>query len=240
MGAFDLTIGPLLLGFAFNLYLYGFVFNQYLTYKTTKFDDRIWLQVLVTTLFVIDTSQTAVEFYAVWYFLVENYTNPSVSNYVFWMLPFCGASTAISALIVQTFLIRRLYRLTEQFWLHVFLILAAVVACLAGVTTAIWCGIISDAYQLAPVIPLAIVWYTIVAGVDIIITVTLSRALWRSKTGYPATNTIIHRCIRASIQSGLFSSVFAVANLVGFVLWNNTHINLIFAWPLGRIHSNVS
>ncbi|KAH8818898.1 hypothetical protein DL96DRAFT_1534396 [Flagelloscypha sp. PMI_526] len=238
MGAFDLTIRGLLLGFFINLYLYGFVLNQYLTYKTTKFDDPMWLRILVAALFVVDTSQTAVELYAVWYFLIENYTNPSVLNYVIWMLPFCCVTTAISALIVQIFLINRLYRLTRQFWLYVLLTSAAVVACLCGTVACIWCGIIFDATKLAPVIPLAIAWLAIVASVDIAITVTLSRALWRCKTGLSRTNTIINRCIKASIQSGLFSSVIAIANLAGFVFWNNTYINLIFGWPSGRIYSN--
>ncbi|KAH8824758.1 hypothetical protein DL96DRAFT_1467635, partial [Flagelloscypha sp. PMI_526] len=85
-----------------------------------------------------------------------------------------------------------------------------------------------------------IAWLSAVAGVDIVITVALSRALWRSKTGFPGTDTIINRCIRASIQSGLFSSVFALAGLAAFVFWGNTHANMIFGWPSGRIYSNVS
>ncbi|KAH8818910.1 hypothetical protein DL96DRAFT_375486 [Flagelloscypha sp. PMI_526] len=238
MGAFDLTIGGLFLGFAINLYLYGFVLNQYLTYKTTKFDDLIWLRVLVAVLFVVDTSHTAVSFYAVWYFLVDNYTNPNVLEHVLWMLPFCCVTTAISALIVQSFLINRLYRLTRQFWLYVILTFAAVIAFVCGVVGCIWCGIIFDATKLAPVIPLAIAWLALLACIDMAITVTLSRALWQCKTGFLRTNTIIHRCIRASIQSGLFSSVFAIADIMGFVFWNNTYIYIVFGWPAGRIYSN--
>ncbi|KAH8818961.1 hypothetical protein DL96DRAFT_376897 [Flagelloscypha sp. PMI_526] len=238
MGEFDLTIGPMLLGFSFNLYLYGFVLNQYLAYKTTRFNDPIWLRALVATSFVVDTTQTAVELYAVWYFLVENYTNPSVLNNIVWMLPFCCVTTAISALIVQTFLITRLYRLTRRFWLYIILTIAAVVASMCGVIGCIWCGIIFDATKLASVTPLAITWMSILPIVDTAITVTLSRALWRSKTGFPKTNTIIHRCIRASIQSGLFSSVIAIAILASFLFWSNAYTNLIFGWPSGRIYSN--
>ncbi|KAH8818935.1 hypothetical protein DL96DRAFT_376096 [Flagelloscypha sp. PMI_526] len=237
MGAFDLSIG-FLLGLSFDLYLYGFVFNQYLTYKTTKFNDRLLLRATVATLFVIDTSQVAVELYTVWYFLVENYINPSVLTYVFWMLPLCGVTTAISALIVETFLINRLYRLTKRFWLYIVLIVAAAVASVFGAVAGILSGVIKDVNKLTLVIPLEIVWLATVAGVDIVITVSLSRALWRRKTGYPGSDTIINRCIRASVQSGLFSSVFALASLAGFVFLTNTHVNLIFGFPSERIYSN--
>ncbi|KAH8818930.1 hypothetical protein DL96DRAFT_1820292, partial [Flagelloscypha sp. PMI_526] len=220
----------------FSLYLYGFVFNQYLTYKTTKFDDRIWLRAIVAVLFVVDTSQVAVELYTVWYFLVENYTNPGVLNNLFWMLGFLGITTGISALVVQTFLINRLYRFTRLRWLFTILIFATITAFLCGALVGI--SILVDAIKLIPVIPLEIAWLTTVAGVDIVITVALSRALWRSKTGFPGTDTVINRCIRASIQSGLFSSVFALASLAAFVSWGNTHINLVFGFPSGRIYSN--
>ncbi|KAH8818932.1 hypothetical protein DL96DRAFT_375953 [Flagelloscypha sp. PMI_526] len=238
MGAFDLTIGGFLMGLSFDLYLYGFVFNQYLAYKTTKFDDPLLLRIIVAALFVIDTSQVAVELYTVWYFLVENYANPNVLNHVFWTLPLCGVTTAISALIVETFLINRLYQLMKRFWLCIVLVVAAAVASLFGAAAGIWSGVIKDINKLTLVIPLEIVWLSTIASVDIVINVTLSRTLWRSKAGFPGTDTIINRCIRASIQSGLFSSVFALASLAGFVFWTNTHVNLIFGFPLGRIYSN--
>ncbi|KAH8818933.1 hypothetical protein DL96DRAFT_1715206 [Flagelloscypha sp. PMI_526] len=235
MGAFNLAVGSYLLGLSFDLYLYGFVFNQYLTYKNTKFDDRIWLRAIVATLFVVDTSQVAVELYTVW---VENYTNPSALNHLFWMLGVFGVGTALSASIVQTFLINRLYQLTRQFWLYIVLIFVTIAAFLCGAIAGFWVGIFVDATKPIPVIPLEIAWLATVAGVDIVITVTLSRALWRSKTGFLATDTNINRCIRASIQSGLFSSVFALAGLAAFAFWGNTHVNMIFGWPSGRIYSN--
>ncbi|KAH8789458.1 hypothetical protein DL96DRAFT_793252 [Flagelloscypha sp. PMI_526] len=98
-------------------------------------------------------------------------------------------------------------------------------------------GLVVDLTKLAPLIPWVIVWLAIEAAVDIVITAILSRALWRSRTGLARTNTVIHRCIKAAIQSGLFSSVFAFASLFTFALWNTTYLYTIFSWPLGRIYS---
>ncbi|KAH8833064.1 hypothetical protein DL96DRAFT_1552101 [Flagelloscypha sp. PMI_526] len=167
---------------------------QYVAYASLKFHDPLWLRTLVVILFVIDTSQTIVELYGIWYFAVENYTNPGV--------------------------------------------LAAAGACLFGVIACTKVGLLADVTKFVPLIPLVIVWLALEAGLDIIITTILSRALWRSKTGLARTNTIIHRCIRAAIQSGLFTSVFAFADLVGFVFWTDTYLYIIFGWPLGRIYSS--
>ncbi|KAH8827472.1 hypothetical protein DL96DRAFT_1250968 [Flagelloscypha sp. PMI_526] len=238
MGAFDLTIGALLLGCSFNVYLYGLATYQYVTYATLGFDDPIWLRALVAILFAIDTSQTIIEIYGLWHLGVENYANPSVLTNVFWFWPFCGMAISVSAVIVQGFFLHRLQGLTRQVWLCGFLALLVTGVWLTGVITSIKSALLDDVIEFAPLVPLVTAWLALETGVDIIITVTLSRALWRSKTGMAATNTIIHRCIRAAVQSGLFPSVFAFACLLSFILWTDTYLYMIFGLPLGRIYSN--
>ncbi|KAH8836164.1 hypothetical protein DL96DRAFT_110423 [Flagelloscypha sp. PMI_526] len=238
MGTFDLTLGPLLLGLSLNLYLHGVVSYQYMSYATMKFNDPIWLQVLVALLFVLDTSQTYVEVYGVWYFAVENYTNPSVLSDIIWITPFCVVATAVSTLIVQAFLIRRLCLLTRQVWLCAPLLMAAVAASLCAIATTPRAWIIGDLSKFSVLIPLNTAWLCLEAGVDIIVTVTLSRVLWKSKTGLARTDTVINRCVKAAIQSGLFSSVFAVLHFLAFIFWSENYLYAIFHWPLGRIYSN--
>ncbi|KAH8824619.1 hypothetical protein DL96DRAFT_214516 [Flagelloscypha sp. PMI_526] len=238
MGAFNTSVGAILLGFSLNMYLYGFVTYQYLVYKTTNFDDPIWLRSLVAILFVIDTSQTVAQFYGAWHYVVENYANPSALIHAIRILPFISVASALTALFVQVYLINRLYRLTGLFWLFFFLVFAAVAACLCGVIAIAWAGLTYDAAKWASIIPLIITWRGTEAGVDVAITVALSTILWRSKTGFTRTNTILNRCIRTSIQSGLFSSLVAVADLVVFALWPVSYLYTIPCWPLGRIYTN--
>ncbi|KAH8800579.1 hypothetical protein DL96DRAFT_1776316 [Flagelloscypha sp. PMI_526] len=257
MGVFQETIGATLLGFSLkktltwkrSLYLYGIVSYQYLTYKNTKFEDPIWLRekpfflsfqsrVLVAILFVIDTALTAVEFYAVWYFTVENYTNPSVLGQTIWITPVACVLTAISSSIVQAFWIHRLYRLTKQRWLCGFLVLGAAASSLCGIIESIKIGMLIDITKFAALIPLTTAWLATEAGVDILITIALSRALWKNKTQSARTNALINRCIMTSIQSGLFTSVFAIACLLAFILSPKTYLYAIFAWPLVKTYSN--
>ncbi|KAH8827506.1 hypothetical protein DL96DRAFT_1251879 [Flagelloscypha sp. PMI_526] len=199
MGAFHLTIGPLLLGLSLNLYLYGIVSYQYLSYATMEFDDPMWLQVLVSLLFVLDTSQTVSELYGVWFFAVENYANPSVLSDIIWVTLFCGLATVASTLVVQTFLINRLYRFTRQFWFCVFLFLAAFAASICALVDCIMAWLLGDITKFAILIPLNTAWLCIEAGVDIIITAVLCKALWQSRTGLARTDTVINRCVRAAI-----------------------------------------
>ncbi|KAH8824030.1 hypothetical protein DL96DRAFT_245139 [Flagelloscypha sp. PMI_526] len=238
MGAFDILVGSELLGVAFNLYLYGIVSVQYLTYKTMKFNDPVWVRLLVAVLFVIDTSQTILEFYIIWYHIVENFTNPSIISKRTWAGPLFSVFTAISAFIVQGFLISRLWRLTRRHRLCSFLLAVAFGAALCGVINSIRTYTIVNITQAAILVPGAIFWLSAEVFVDIAIAAILIWALWPSKTGFSKTNTIINRCIRTAIQSGLFPSIFAIGNLVVFVVWPKTRLFTIFKYPLGRIYSN--
>lgn len=67
----------------------------------------------------------------------------------------------------------------------------------------------------------------------------LTYAFARSKTGFRKTDTVINRLIRGSIQTGLFVSIFALGDLFTFVLHGNTNLYAMFAYPIGRIYTNV-
>lgn len=69
----------------------------------------------------------------------------------------------------------------------------------------------------------------------------LTFVLSRSKTGFDHTDSIINRLIRGAIQTGLFASIFALGDLFAFVfLRNTTTFYAMFAYPIGRIYTNVS
>ncbi|KAG5340922.1 hypothetical protein C0989_012545 [Termitomyces sp. Mn162] len=59
-----------------------------------------------------------------------------------------------------------------------------------------------------------------------------------SRTGFRKTDTIINRLIRGAIQTGLFASMFALADLFSFVLHGDTNLYAMFAYPIGRIYTN--
>lgn len=75
-------------------------------------------------------------------------------------------------------------------------------------------------------------WLFISAGI-------LIYAFARSKTGFRKTDSVINRLIRGSIQTGLFVSIFALGDLFTFTLHGNTNLYAMFAYPIGRIYTNV-
>jgi hypothetical protein len=94
--------------------------------------------------------------------------------------------------------------------------------------------------DFAPLNPFVICWLGFQTAADLSITAVLTFVLARSKTGFRKTDTIINRMIRGAIQTGLFASIFALADLFSFLLHKDTLLYAMFAYPIGRIYTNVS
>ncbi|KAF8971743.1 hypothetical protein BDZ97DRAFT_1913654 [Flammula alnicola] len=238
MGAFDLTVGVLLLGLFFNTYLYGLVTYQFLVYKNTKFNDAPWIKAIVGILFVVDTAHSMVAVYSAWNTCVTNYNNPASLATVGWTIPFTAVATSVAAIFTQIFLGHRVFKLTRSTAIVAVIGIFSFVGFVFGVYSGVRSGIINEVKNFDPLTPFVITWLSCQTCADLLITVVLSVVLARARTGFRKTDTVINRLIRGAIQTGLFASLFALADLFSFVLHRNTNLYAMFAYPIGRIYTN--
>ncbi|SJL11355.1 uncharacterized protein ARMOST_14758 [Armillaria ostoyae] len=167
---------------------------------------------------------------------VENYTNPEILLIAPWPYPFTVISEAIAAILVHHFLGFRLYRLTGKLYLYVGLMICAVTVFGLGITTGVKAWIIHEVLKLIVLKPIIITWLVGQTVMDLFLTSSLSFVLYRSRTGFRTTDSVINQLIRGTIQTGVFSSIFAVALLdVGSP---TTNLYGMFAMPVGRIYTN--
>ncbi|KDR85756.1 hypothetical protein GALMADRAFT_234820 [Galerina marginata CBS 339.88] len=238
MGDFDTTVGVLLLGIMFNTFLYGLVTYQFLVYRSTKFNDPLWIKAIVGILFAVDTLHSAVAVYAAWETCVTNYANPASLAVISWTIPFTAVATSVAAIFTQFFLGHRVYKLTKSSVIVGVIGIFSFLGFVFGVYAGVRSGIIKEVKNFAPLTPFVICWLGFQTAADMLITGVLSFVLARSRTGFRKTDTVINRLIRGAIQTGLFASLFALADLFSFVLHRNTNLYAMFAYPIGRIYTN--
>ncbi|ESK84001.1 hypothetical protein Moror_11537 [Moniliophthora roreri MCA 2997] len=257
MGDFDMVVGTYLLGIFVNTFLFGLVCYQFLVYKNTKFNDPTWIKSVVAALFFIDVIHSIVEVYGAWEMCVTNYANPPSLFFVSWVIPFTAATTAVAALITQAFLCHRVRGLTKNNILTGLIGLLSVVGCVFGITAGIKSGIIREVAKFGPLAPFVIrklyfdvfdplqnteafpeVWLSFQTAADVLITAALTVVLYRSRTGFRRTDSIINRLIRGAIQTGFFVTVFALGDLFSFLFIRDTNWYAFFAFPIGRIYTN--
>ncbi|KAH8094483.1 hypothetical protein BXZ70DRAFT_1034476 [Cristinia sonorae] len=238
MAGYEKTIGTLLVGIIFNTFLYGLVMFQFASYYRTKFNDPRPIKLMVLFLFIIDNVHSVAVIYMLWEICVTNFDNPDILNYALWPYPFTPIATALAAFATQVFLGYRIFRLTKNTLLYGFIVFLAVPSFALGMACGIRAWIINVLAELVVLGPLVTAWLSMQVGIDMFITVTLSLTLWRSRTGFRRTDTVLNRLIRGAIQTGLFAGIFSMGDLATFLKYPDTNFYGMFAIPIGRIYTN--
>ncbi|KAF5356928.1 hypothetical protein D9756_006506 [Leucocoprinus leucothites] len=224
MGEYDLTLGVQLVGIFFNTYLFGIVTIQFIHYFERDFKDPWWIRLAVVVLLVTDVFHSAAILYMAWEYFVRNFNNPSIIAVALWPYTFTPIATGLAAIVTHSFLSYRIYRLNKQQWLFIIFLILALASFSTGVASGIRAWIIVDMTKLNALNTLVTWWLTLQMVVDTSIAVVMAYTLWRSKTGYRKTDSVIHRLIRGAIQTGVFSTIFAAGDLICFICSPKTQL----------------
>jgi hypothetical protein len=238
MGEYDKTVGVLLVGVFFNVFLYGLVTYQFIVYYTTKFNDNLWLKSMVFTLFLIDTAHTIAGMYNAYTTCVTYYGNDESLFWIDWCIPFLAAATAAAALITQVYLSHRIYTLTKRMYIVIPILIISVVSFVVAIYVAVLAGIAGDLRKFEPLVPGVTAWLALQTIADGTITGVLIYILTKSQTGFRKTDSVLNRLIRGAIQTGLFASLFALGDLFSFRFLMETNFYAMFSYPIGRIYTN--
>ncbi|KAF8737899.1 hypothetical protein AX14_012270 [Amanita brunnescens Koide BX004] len=140
--------------------------------------------------------------------------------------------------MTHLFLGYRIYRLTKSKLLYGFICIFATVVFALGITCGIRAWIIYVADGLSVLDTLVTCWLSLQSGLDLIISGIMVTRLYTSRTSYRQTNTVIYRLMRASVQTGIFCTVFAMGDMISFLAMPQSNLFGMFAFPIGRIYTN--
>ncbi|KAG8682598.1 hypothetical protein FRC08_014865 [Ceratobasidium sp. 394] len=180
MGAFDLSLGPILLGTMLNIWLYGIMVTQTATYYVTYTTDRKWIKWMVAWLFVIDTANTIFDIGLVWRYTITFFGNREEIVHTHWLLNIEPVMTTMISSTIQSFYAWRIARLTRRVWTGWVLGFLALVQFGAGLTSTIWASFLDDLSQFRQakgITRIAITWLVLSALTDMLITYALTRHL---------------------------------------------------------------
>ncbi|THH10138.1 hypothetical protein EW146_g8465 [Bondarzewia mesenterica] len=185
----------------------------------------MWIRLFVAYLFIADTVLTAFAAAILYVYLIKH---------------FDPAMTGIISFSVQLFFAHRVKRLTGNTWAAIFISALSFASfctpplpflhviddgeltqkCGAGgslgTTIAVhWWPEFSQ-FQKFKVVP--IIWLTCGVIADVTITIVLVRFLRKQRTGFVATDDVIDRITRVTIQTGLLTSVVAIVDMIIYLV----------------------
>ncbi|KZP26265.1 hypothetical protein FIBSPDRAFT_350665 [Athelia psychrophila] len=219
--------------------LYGILVMQVVMYFRQRrgVAERRFIKYMVGMLFLLDTTLTILGCVYLYHTLVLNFGNVDAVKIADWSFTPDGAFTGIIAGTVQLFYAWRVHVLVGKLYITV----AIVIGALSGTALSIVASVDSmrvpqfSKWQKILEHPVA-AWLAISACTDILFAVLLVRFLSKRKTGLAATDGVVDRVIRNTLQTGLLTAIVAITNMALFLTASNRS-SLILNVPLSKVYN---
>ncbi|KAF8142492.1 hypothetical protein K438DRAFT_1877945 [Mycena galopus ATCC 62051] len=143
-------------------------------------------------------------------------------------------ANSVTGAMVDTFLIRRLYRLSNMYWLAVFLSICVAVGLVDAIIISVsQTGGDFSRNKAATGVVIFIVGTT---TVDILIAVSLIWKLVTMKTSFVNISSLIHRLVVGAFQTGSTTSTVAVAVVVAYYLDKESNVPGVFNYLMSPLY----
>jgi len=147
--------------------------------------------------------------------------------------------TGVTGALVQTFYTIRVWRLSKgNNFLAVLIMLIVLAQTGCGTAWVIVSLQLSTFQQLLGISSLTMSINALSTAADVIIAASLCFLLQRSRTGFKHSDTMINRLILFGVNSGLATSLCAVASLISLIASPDTLLYAPFYFCIGRLYSN--
>ncbi|KAJ6489437.1 hypothetical protein DFH09DRAFT_1209194 [Mycena vulgaris] len=232
----QLSYGPMLIGVFFNMILYGVFIGQTLTYYQIYHKDDAWMRFFVLYLFVLETVNTGFDMAMMYQPLIVEYgRTPDYFPVVFITQPMI---VVLVSTPIQVFFAWRIWSITKLVWVPAVISIFAVAALAGGLWTAAKVGMIKEFIHKPELHDSALLWFLASCAADVLITVSLVMTLSHRKTGFVATDSVIDKIIRTTIQTGFVTSVFSILDVICFMVFPRYAINFVWDLALSKLYSN--
>ncbi|KAH7337097.1 hypothetical protein B0J17DRAFT_453742 [Rhizoctonia solani] len=180
---------------------------------------------------------TAFDIALAWHYAVDLFGNFPAVEKSMWLYTIEPVMTVMISTAVQLFYAWRIARISGWIWVGCAIAGSAVIQLCAGIGGSIGSSLVTDFKLFHRFRASIIVWLSLSAITDTMISAILASYLHSQRTGFSATDHIISRLVRLTIQTGLVTTVCAITDLITFLcLSDNMHI--FFQLVLCKTYTN--
>ncbi|ESK91992.1 hypothetical protein Moror_10358 [Moniliophthora roreri MCA 2997] len=228
----------MLIGGFLAILLFGVSVTQtYIYWNAYKDKDRWIIKYFVLLLFVADVLHCVFIVVYLYDAVIKHFGDVASVATMNWLFNTEPAFSGMIGGMVQAFFGWRVKVLTGSWILFIIIQLCSAIVFLMGIAAAIACGIVKSFDSLHKFQVVVIIWLVCATLADVIITTTLVTYLRKHKTGFKHTDSHLDRIIRLTIQTGLITALWALADLLSYLL-SNTGMHLTFNYVLPKLYIN--
>ncbi|KAF9511111.1 hypothetical protein BS47DRAFT_1347152 [Hydnum rufescens UP504] len=231
-------LGGSFVGSLLTALCFGVLTIQTSRYYHTFPDDRRPVKLVVGLLWTFEAFQLACCTQSLYRLSVTNYYNPVALERGTWEFSMFQINMVCSSVIVQTFFAYRLYSLSANLYVGVFVQVLVLIQFGFGAATSVRVNVILDFPGIVRECTwLIVTWLAIQAAADIVIAACMCLLLWHRRTGSRKTDSMINRMILYTISTGSVTSVLSCFVLMTFVKYGFHLSELTISMPLGGFYT---
>ncbi|KAJ7025191.1 hypothetical protein C8F04DRAFT_1269546 [Mycena alexandri] len=239
MGEFDTTLGALVVAYCLAWGLFGLMSMQSFNYFQKFVKDSWWLKGLVGILWALDTLQLVLIGDVLYYWVITNYNDPAILAVSTWSFNIGIAVTNLIVFIVELFLARRVYILSNNN-----ILLTGIIVLLSTLYFGFELAVQVRTFQLKEIRLffefqwIASVGLACAAAADLLIAISLSCYLLRSCTGIKTTDSIVNKLILYAMNTGLLTVIIVLIDMICFLTMPKNLLHIAFNLVAGKLYTN--
>ncbi|KAJ7775441.1 hypothetical protein B0H16DRAFT_1507411 [Mycena metata] len=234
--ALDTITGALLIGTWANSFLYMAELLQARYYFRHFKHDNWKLKTVVSVAFLVDTVSTVGDYACVYLYTIKHAGDPVYLADQNWGIPVYLFTTAIIAILVQSFLVVRYWWFTRNILVTLLNFFLIIVAFGGSMTVGVIIAMFPAFRERDKVKIPATIWLVTEAVADLSIAAAM---LWELRKARPTLNesrSVLDRLVALTIRTGTASATLAVAALIAFLLRDDNNVSVGIAYTLGRVY----
>jgi len=234
------TYGALLLGALFAAFLSGATTVQTIVYLKLYPEDRRLTKGLVTVIWILDVTHSALTWVGLWTYLISNFGDSSKIDTI--PLPICLTIifTAILTLLVHLYYVQRIFHLSKRkYWLCIPIVVLAVCrVCSACATSAEMIRLGTFTKFRSEVRWLFSLGLSLSSAVDVIITLSLFILLYMSRSKSLSLNSVIDSLILYTFEIGSLTGFATIVSMICWLAVKNTLIFMGLHFIIAKLYAN--
>jgi len=218
-----------------DMSLFGLVGQQYYSYCTGGFKDRIYLKLFVNVQFALITLQSIFMWHLIFTIFVDYYGVPMPPS-----AAWGGMANALCQLFIiifaNTFLVIRIHGLTKSLVQSLTPMFFSIIAFVFGMVTvsgSIWTDY-SQSYRYIT----SIVWYVSQTVAECLISFFLVRALLKARSGLQRSDSVVRYLIRNVIQTAALATIWSIVSLATWFFLKRIVIYSVFDITSGSVYTH--
>jgi len=233
------TVGASFIGLLISTILFGLsVAQTWIYFWRYQHRDSKTLKCFIAFIIVMDALHTFLTSYMNYWNLVLNFGNLENLNISTWATHAVVVVSTVIASSVQLFYARRVYKVSQSIICPIVIVACVAIAFSFGMYYAhreTLAKLLSNLHSL--------IWITTIslsasAFADVLIAASMCWYLYRKRTGFARTDSIIASLMAYSINSGLLTSIFGVATSITFAASPSSLLCVPFYWILSKCYVN--